>query len=132
MYYFLLFLLGISFHYKTFSKDVRSTLPAVNLYMENKGQFTDQNGKQVKDLKYYIQRPGLNIQLLNNSFSYESYHKISSTLLERPSLDVTADKMQESDMMSTHRVDIELVGCKDNPKILEKITKEVISATKVA
>jgi hypothetical protein len=131
MYYFLLFLLGISFHYKTFSKDVRSTLPAVNLYMENKGQFTDQNGKQVKDLKYYIQRPGLNIQLLNNSFSYESYHKISSTLLERPSLDVTADKMQESDMISTHRVDIELVGCKDNPKILaEKMSIDYLNCYK--
>ena len=121
----------ISFHLEIFSKDVRSTLPAVNLYIENKGQFTDQNGKKVKDLKYYIQRSGLNIQLLNKSFSYESYHKKSSTFVKQPSLYVMGDKRQESDMISAHRVDIELVGCKENPKILaEKMSNDYLNSYK--
>ena len=94
---------------------------AERLYLENKGQIGDQNGKPNKDVRYLVVRPGLNIQLRDNGFSYDSYvvnrselpldsveHMLPRKFQVRPSEEIA---------YHFHRVDIELVGAHPKPTI---------------
>ena len=92
---------------------------ADRLYVENKGQIGDQHGKPNRGVRYLIVRPGLNIQLTSNGFSYDSYvakriasaaEKATKPLNHRLHLD-------DSVVYSYHRVDIELVGANPTPRI---------------
>jgi hypothetical protein len=92
---------------------------ADRLYVENKGQIGDQHGKPNRGVRYLIARPGLNIQLTSNGFSYDSYvakriasaaEKATKPLNHRLHLD-------DSVVYSYHRVDIELVGANPTPRI---------------
>ncbi|MFN5006556.1 MAG: T9SS type A sorting domain-containing protein [Ignavibacteria bacterium] len=98
----------------------RKNCGAKTLFIENNGQIGDQNGKPNPAVKYLILRPGLNIQLKDNSFSYDAYtierfKRVNQ--LEEP-LYHKFDK-QNDDSMVYHfsRVDIELVDANPNPEI---------------
>src|SRR5215510_15913936 len=42
-------------------------------FIENKGQFVDQNKKVRTDLLYLLKRPGMKVQLMKNRLSFEVY-----------------------------------------------------------
>ena len=73
---FIVFILSV-FTSNAYAKDNKELLQSLSkkeggantLYIENKGQIGDQNGKPNTSVKYLILRPGLNIQLKVNSFS---------------------------------------------------------------
>jgi Secretion system C-terminal sorting domain/PKD-like domain/Beta-propeller repeat len=124
---FIVFLFCIITH-NVFSKENKDLLQSLSrkdggantLYIENKGQIGDQDGKPNLSVKYLILRPGLNIQLKANSFSYDAYtierfKKVEG--LEEP-LPHKFDK-QNDDSLVYHfsRVDIELVDANPNPQI---------------
>jgi hypothetical protein len=96
---------------------------ANTLYIENKGQIGDQNGKPNASVKYLILRPGLNIQLKANSFSYDAYTVERFKRIERleEPLHSKFDK-QNDDSLVYHfsRVDIELVDANPNPEITQE------------
>jgi hypothetical protein len=93
---------------------------ATTLYIENKGQIGDQHGKPNNEVKYLILRPGLNIQLKANSFSYDAYTVDRFKRVERLEEPFSSklDK-QNDDSLVYHfsRVDIELVDANPNPQI---------------
>lgn len=68
-------------------------------FIENKGQIMDQNYQPNNEVKYLLNLDGLNVQLKQNSFSYDSYI------------------YNETSEASFHRVDIELVGANTYPQI---------------
>jgi len=70
---------------------------ATSLFVENKGQITDQFGRPNHDVRFLIERLGLNIQLRSNGFSYDSYVTTSS--------------------INVHRIDVDLLGANPNPLI---------------
>ncbi|PQA56819.1 DUF7948 domain-containing protein [Siphonobacter curvatus] len=66
-------------------------------FTENKGQFLDQFGKPNASVRYLLNLPGLNVQLRQSGFSYDTYAVKGS-----------------AKKLGFHRVDVELVGA--NPK----------------
>ncbi len=101
------------------------TLPtastATSLYIENKGQIGDQHGKPNHDVRFLILRPGLNIQLRGNGFSYDSYTVDRCELPEDTALRYLPAKFQdrpnEEITYRFHRVDVDLVGANPKPLI---------------
>jgi Secretion system C-terminal sorting domain/PKD-like domain len=96
---------------------------ATTLYIENKGQIGDQHGQPNREVKFLILRPGLNIQLKTNSFSYDAYtveRFKRAERLEEP-FPSKMDK-QNDDSLVYHfsRVDIELVDANPNPQITQE------------
>ena len=68
-------------------------------FVENKGQIVDQFNKPNSQVRYLLSLNGLNVQLKNNSFSYDTYVK------------------NESNQFQYHRIDIELVNSNLTPNI---------------
>jgi hypothetical protein len=66
-------------------------------YIENKGQIGDQYGKPNHDVRFLVLRPGLNIQLRANGFSYDAFTNHSARAF--------------------HRIDVDLVGANPSPII---------------
>ncbi len=101
------------------------TLPtastATSLYIENKGQIGDQHGKPNHDVRFLILRPGLNIQLRGNGFSYDSYTVDRCEQPEDTALRYLPAKFQdrpnEEITYHFHRVDVDLVGANPKPLI---------------
>ena len=109
---------------KTKEVDAQSYLKAGNgantLYIENKGQIGDQDGKPNPSVKYLILRPGLNIQLKANSFSYDAYTIQRFKRVEQlpePVHHKIDKKNDDSSVYHFSRVDIELVNANPNPLI---------------
>lgn len=72
-------------------------------FIENKGQLTDLNGNSNTGIRYLLTMPGLNVQLRQNGFSYDTY----------------AEHQQEGKQVRKfHRVDIDLVGINKHPHIV--------------
>ena len=72
-------------------------------FTENKGQFSDLEGNANKQVKYLLNIPGLNVQLRQNGFSYDSY----------------VDQFEAgASMRKFHRVDIELEGANPVAKMV--------------
>jgi hypothetical protein len=104
-------------------KKLADSKGATSLYIENKGQIGDQHGKPNTEVKYLILRPGLNIQLKANSFSYDAYTVERLKRVER--LDVPfpskLDKLNDDSLIyHFSRVDIELVDANPNPEITQE------------
>jgi hypothetical protein len=96
---------------------------ANTLYIENKGQIGDQHGKPNASVKYLILRPGLNIQLKANSFSYDAYTIERFKRVERlvEPLQSKFDKQNDDSLVyQFSRVDIELVDANPNPEITQE------------
>lgn len=95
------------------------------LFIENKGQIGDQHGKPNSVVKFLLLRPGLNIQLRNNGFSYDAYVvQTDNTSKSNDSLGAMATPSKElrsiehsSTRYDFHRVDMELVGCNPSPTL---------------
>jgi len=107
--------------------DPKSYLKAGNgantLYIENKGQIGDQDGKPNHAVKYLILRPGLNIQLKANSFSYDAYTIERFKRVEQlPEPVHHKFDRQNDDSLVYHfsRVDIELVDANPSPRITQE------------
>lgn len=98
---------------------------ASTLYIENKGQIGDQNGKPNPEVKYLILRPGLNIQLKKNSFSYDGYtieRFKKKGRIQQPMYHEKEKNDNDSLVYHFHRVDIELVDANLNPQITHEGT----------
>ncbi len=102
-------------------------------YIENKGQMGDQYGQPNRDVRYLIVRPGLNIQLKGNSFSYDSYvverskrQHDSAERRMRELMPRESDRLNNDDSITYHyhRVDIELVGSNPCPVMEAKLPSE--------
>jgi len=93
-------------------------------FIENKGQIFDQNFKPNEEVKFINNSiPGLNIQLKNNSFSFDSY------VIEKPE---TNEELEKSNyrgkfghdlqnfnhVYKFHRVDVTFLGACSNPEII--------------
>jgi hypothetical protein len=122
------FIIGIALHIQTviakpddtFINRLQSTESASTLFIENRGQIGDQNGKPNPEVKYLILRPGLNIQLKKNSFSYDGYtiERIKRKERIQESMHHENDKQNDDSLVyHFHRVDIELVDANPNPQI---------------
>lgn len=113
--------LVLSFTY-AFAGD-NTPLAADRAFIENKGQIGDQNGRPNKDVRFLIVRPGLNIQLKANSFSYDSYVvdrcEVSPSRKDPLVPPEHDDRSDEELTYLFHRVDIELVGANPAPEIVK-------------
>lgn len=86
----------------------------VSGFIENKGQIHDQNFKSRPDVKYTLSTPGFNLQLKNNSFSYDIY------TLEKTGYGETA----KVKAINFQRLDVEFVNANTNPMIITEEPKE--------
>ncbi|MBU3742451.1 MAG: hypothetical protein FGM24_09240, partial [Candidatus Kapabacteria bacterium] len=95
--------------------------PANRAYIENRGQIGDQHGMPNHDVRFLITRPGLNIQLRNNGFSYDSYIvercELPADSTERMLPSKFRDRPAEEITYHFHRVDIDLVNANPKPMI---------------
>lgn len=81
------------------------------LYIENKGQLFDEHYKANTDVRYMLyQSNGINIQLRQNSFSYDTY--ITQFDLVNP------DSQDSMLRLYFHRIDVNLIGAQTNPQII--------------
>ena len=122
------FIIGIAIHIQTviakpddnIINRLQSTESASTLFIENKGQIGDQNGKPNPEVKYLILRHGLNIQLKKNSFSYDGYtieRFKKKERIQQPMYHEKEKNDNDSMVYHFHRVDIELVDANPNPQI---------------
>ena len=87
-------------------------------FIENKGQVTDQFHHANSSVKYLLQEAGMNIQLRNNGFSYDTYEILSDTKKLKSKIDfVKNDLSIDSTKYRFHRVDIEFTGSNFSPVI---------------
>lgn len=94
-----------------FSQNIQRNSNA--FFYENKGQITDQEGKENPNVKYLFQSNGLNVQIKKDGFSYDVY-EVKKTLkkgFEKPERNSQTKKRLEYDLeQQFHRVDITFVG----------------------
>ena len=100
-------------------------------FIENKGQIIDQNNNLNPSVKYLFNSNGLNIQLLKNSFSYDTYKRKPLSNSPQGGENSNAFAMSGGksplrgdieglgiDSIFFHRVDIEFIGANANPQII--------------
>jgi hypothetical protein len=120
-------------------------------FIENKGQVKDQNGKTNLSVRYMLALPGMNVQLTERGFSYDTYvidqssgttkkHRSPNKLLN---LLMKPQNQQEQRTYKFHRVDIGFEGANDQVQIVpgkvsadyvnyyDKISGELIQVRKV-
>jgi hypothetical protein len=117
-----LLLLCIFFHIGSFSAQGQTLQFSGKLnnrqpgFVENKGQLTDQHGQPRPDIKYMYVNSGFKLYLKANSFSYELFsQKEVASKDEQSALPGTEEP--KSYNVSSHRIDIELVGANAVPEI---------------
>ena len=94
-------------------------------FIENKGQFRDQNGQPRSDLLYMYLRDGLKIQVLPSTISFELY-----TMEDNPASVSEADgymrdhNLDPEDrpipyvLYKSNRIDLQFIGANPNPEIV--------------
>ncbi|MDP1727312.1 MAG: SBBP repeat-containing protein [Bacteroidota bacterium] len=87
-------------------------------FIENKGQIIDQNNHLNPAVKYLFNGNGLNIHLLENSFSYDTYSIERKTKTTTEKLSKKFDIPEEEITYHFHRVDITFMGANKNPKLI--------------
>jgi predicted RNA-binding protein with TRAM domain len=97
---------------------------AAILFLENKGQVTDQDGKPRKDIQFQLKATtGLNIFVGNGAIRYQ-FSKCNNpeSLQKDPNSKFNADSyggtMPETLNYDMHRMDVELVGANKNAKVI--------------
>jgi hypothetical protein len=109
---FLLALTLLSCSYVSYAQQTNLKNPQANLknpqtgFIENKGQITDQYFQPNHEVKYLLTLDGINVQLKENSFSYDTYVQ------------------NENGDFKFHRVDINLIGANSNPIIMPLLASE--------
>ena len=92
-------------------------------FIENKGQIIDQNSKPNTSVLYMGASPNLMLQLKKNGFSYEVRHYESyQNINTNPKLNVSKKHRKEENLdsvvVSSHRIDVTLVGANETPEII--------------
>jgi hypothetical protein len=89
-------------------------------FIENKGQIVDQNYNPNLAAKYLYNGNGLNVQLRQTGFSYDTYTDVVNKTSESEQEKGLNDKFQAppSFIRHYHRIDIELVGCNNTAQII--------------
>lgn len=77
-------------------------------FIENKGQIINQNNIPNTAVKYLFTSNGLNVQLLSNGFSYDTYMQES----------LSNSSQEGIDSIYFHRIDIEFINANTNPQII--------------
>jgi gliding motility-associated-like protein len=90
-----------------------------NGFIENKGQLIDQLEMPVPSVKYLTNFSGLNIQLRQTGFSYDSYTDELKTD-EKGKINPVRIKQAPADHLIRHyhRVDVELLHCNPNAELI--------------
>lgn len=93
-------------------------------FIENKGQFRDQSGNQVEDLKFLYIRDGLKVQLLSNTISFDLFtmEEMQREMNESDGLtgyeNIDPEDAPPLDVKyKSSRVDLEFIGANPNPQI---------------
>lgn len=91
-------------------------------FFENKGQITDQNGKQNPAVKYLLHSPGLNVQIRKNGFSYDVYEIEKSSEIIKDSLEnINSNFFDKHEKTAKnynfHRIDIDFLNANNNVRI---------------
>jgi hypothetical protein len=117
------FLLFVFISNAVFSFEIPKNLTHKNTegFIENKGQILDQNGIPNAGVKYLLNGSGLNVQIRNTGFSYDTY-TLEKKL--KPTSERIEDKFSKKSAADSfnfiyhyHRVDIEFVNASKQPKI---------------
>jgi len=88
-------------------------------FIENKGQIYDQENHPNLSVLYLFNRPGMNMQLKRNGFSYDTYVIEKKERKEKVN-NIRNDKFPEPEYdiaYKFHRVDVELANCNTNVRI---------------
>jgi gliding motility-associated-like protein len=83
-------------------------------FIKNLGQVSDEKGHIVNDIKYYFKGNGATIFIFNNKLSYQFIQYKSKTSFNKIS------KNLDTIVYDTYRLDVELVGTKNNPDIINE------------
>ncbi|MBX7204731.1 MAG: T9SS type A sorting domain-containing protein [Bacteroidia bacterium] len=111
----LLFALGLFFSAQyLIAQSLRQIRSDVG-FIENKGQITDQDGKQNTAVRFLFNGKGLNIQLRASGFSYDSYTVESYT---KNSTEEDSVMINEQTIYLFHRVDIVFVDANPSPELV--------------
>ncbi len=99
---------------------------SIQAFVENKGQIVDQNGNVNAKVRFLLSLQGMNVQLHQNGFSYDTY-------VAEPTINSSEQKVSKFHKMQAkgvqvkekiqqqfrfHRVDISFEGASANPEIL--------------
>lgn len=81
-------------------------------FVENIGQVVDQNGLENRAVKYLLARPGLNVQLRTNGFSYDTYvqERVTEPSHSGIAIGEKRGEAPQPEKLKFHRVDISLEG----------------------
>lgn len=93
-------------------------------FIENKGQFLDQNKKARTDLLFMLQRQGMKVQLMQNRISFELY-----TMQDDNSFDEATgypywshldpeDRPSPKQRYQSSRIDVQFIGANPKPEIV--------------
>ena len=119
----LLFLLPllITLHINGQNIEGKTTKPKPPLtgFIQNEGQIIDQNNNLNPEVKFLFNQPGLNIQLKNNSFSYDAY---TVKIIDKPKNDDAIEKIKSIHPSEIkykfHRIDVKFIGANTSPLII--------------
>ena len=105
-----------------FSQDNNQISPKLNFdrigFIENNGQVEDQFHNTNSTVKYMLRLKGMNVQLKNNSFSYDTYDVLNGKPNEVEKSLLNDNKIKkDSTFYKFHRVDIQFPGANVTPKI---------------
>jgi len=92
-------------------------------FIKNQGQVYDQNFKSNPAVKYlFTSTSGLNVQLKQTGFSYDTYIVEKKTIEKVVSLKSTQKQSEPAEELTYkyHRIDIELIGANPNAHIIEE------------
>ena len=125
---------------KSFSQQTGSIIPLSFTFIENKGQIIDQNNNLNPSVKYLWTGNGMKVQLKGNSFSYEiltseKFQAKTPTSLRMKRSEMKQSKrdcfvprsdgtFDDSTVIYSHRVDIELLNANPNPEVKAEGQKE--------
>ncbi len=90
-------------------------------FVENKGQIYDQDNQPNPAVRYLYAMPGLNVQVRNNGFSYDTYTYTEQIIPEEVLPGMLPNKQigeRVEREYSFHRIDIEWVGGNPSPEII--------------
>lgn len=116
---FLLSILALAGYGRLKSQDTAGHYMAALGFYENKGQIVTQNYVPNPAVRYLLYSPGINIQLRQTGFSYDTYTDSSSNnsaTMQR----VASFKglLHKKNKRHFHRVDVELSGCNPNSPLI--------------
>ncbi len=103
----------------------RTSLTGPLGFIENKGQFRDQDGNPREDLQYMYIRPGIKVQLLPNTVSFELFTMEQEPRTVSEALGYAeTHHLDEEDVppapvhYKSSRIDLQFIGANANPEIV--------------